>query len=91
MGFVVNSVKCIIFANNIGKIKKILEKEQVAICYEDAPNGSMLNVEALMSKDGKILGKMGHSERVLDETFKNIPDIEIEDIFTAGVEFFKKD
>ena len=44
-----------------------------------------------MSKDGKILGKMGHSERVLDETFKNIPDIEIEDIFTAGVEFFKED
>ena len=73
------------------KLDEILANEQVAICYEDAPNGSMLNVEALMSKDGKILGKMGHSERVLDETFKNIPDIEIEDIFTAGVEFFKKD
>ncbi|MEQ2401141.1 phosphoribosylformylglycinamidine synthase [Peptoniphilus hominis (ex Hitch et al. 2025)] len=73
------------------KLDEILENEQVAICYEDAPNGSMLNVEALMSKDGKILGKMGHSERVLDQTFKNIPDIELEDIFTAGVEFFKED
>ena len=71
-------------------IKDILDKEQVAICYEDAPNGSLLNVEALMSEDGKILGKMGHSERFVDNTFKNIFDMELEDIFTAGVEFFKE-
>ena len=73
------------------KIKEMLDNEQIAICYEDAPNGSALNVEALMSKDGKILGKMGHSERVTEDTFKNIDGIELEDIFTAGVEFFKKD
>lgn len=72
-------------------IKDILDKEQVAICYEDAPNGSLLNVEALMSEDGKILGKMGHSERFVDNTFKNVFDMELEDIFTAGVEFFKED
>ena len=72
-------------------IKDILDKEQVAICYEDAPNGSLLNVEALMSEDGKILGKMGHSERFVENTFKNIVDMELEDIFTAGVEFFKED
>ena len=72
-------------------IKDILDKEQVAICYEDAPNGSLLNVEALMSEDGKILGKMGHSERFVENTFKNIFDMELEDIFTAGVEFFKED
>ena len=91
MGFVVNSVKYILFANNISKIKEILDKEQVALCYADAPNGSALNVEALMSEDGKILGKMGHSERFVENTFKNIRDMELEDIFTGGVEFFKKD
>lgn len=72
-------------------IKEILDKEQVALCYQDAPNGSLLNVEALMSEDGKILGKMGHSERFVENTFKNIVDMELEDIFTAGVEFFKAD
>lgn len=72
-------------------IKGILDKEQVALCYTDGPNGSALNVEALMSEDGKILGKMGHSERFVENTFKNIRDMELEDIFTAGVEFFKKD
>ena len=73
------------------KIKDILDKEQVAMSYADAPNGSLLNVEALMSEDGKILGKMGHSERFVENTFKNIFDMELEDIFTAGVEFFKED
>lgn len=72
-------------------IMEILDKEQVALCYADAPNGSTLNVEALMSEDGKILGKMGHSERFVENTFKNIRDMELEDIFTAGVEFFKAD
>ena len=72
-------------------IKEILDKEQVALCYADAPNGSTLNVEALMSEDGKILGKMGHSERFVENTFKNIRDMELEDIFTGGVEFFKAD
>ena len=91
MCFVVNSVKYILFANNISKIKEILANEQVAICYQDAPNGSLLNIEALMSEDGKILGKMGHSERFVENTFKNIGDMELEDIFTAGVEFFKAD
>ncbi|MHC5099274.1 phosphoribosylformylglycinamidine synthase [Peptoniphilus genitalis] len=72
-------------------IREILDKEQVALCYADAPNGSLLNIEALMSEDGKILGKMGHSERFVENTFKNIRDMELEDIFTAGVEFFKAD
>ena len=34
---------------------------------------------------------MGHSERFVENTFKNIFDMELEDIFTAGVEFFKED
>ncbi|MDU5323541.1 MAG: phosphoribosylformylglycinamidine synthase subunit PurQ [Peptoniphilus harei] len=91
MCFVVNSVKYILFANNISKIKEIFGNEQVALCYTDAPNGSALNVEAVMSEDGKILGKMGHSERFVENTFKNIRDMELEDIFTGGVEFFKAD
>jgi len=71
-------------------VEELLENEQIALSYVDAPNGSKLNVEALMSRDGKILGKMGHSERVGENLYKNIPDVEMQDIFKAGVEFFKK-
>jgi phosphoribosylformylglycinamidine synthase len=70
---------------------KILENEQVAAVYTDAPNGSLENVEAMISADGKILGKMGHSERIADNLFKNLGEIEMQDIFTAGVEYFKED
>ena len=45
----------------------------------------------MLSPDGKIIGKMAHSERVETDTFKNVSDIEIQNIFKAGVEFFKKD
>lgn len=72
-------------------LKEILDQEQVAAIYVDAPNGSFENIEALISPDGKILGKMGHSERIADNLFKNLNEIEIEDIFSAGVEYFKKD
>ncbi|MBU5668693.1 phosphoribosylformylglycinamidine synthase [Peptoniphilus sp. MSJ-1] len=71
-------------------IEELLDNEQVAICYENAPNGSRLNVEALVSRDGKILGKMGHSERVGENLYKNIDGVEMQDIFKAGVEYFKK-
>jgi phosphoribosylformylglycinamidine synthase len=53
-------------------------------------NGSDYGIEGLISPDGRILGKMGHSERVLNGLYKNIPDMEIFPIIQNGVDYFKK-
>ncbi len=52
------------------------------------PNGSAAAVESLMSKDGRILGKMGHSERWNPYVASNVPDVALQDIFTGGVKYF---
>ena len=39
------------------------------------PNGSVNAIEGITSKNGQIIGKMGHSERFEDGLFKNIPEI----------------
>lgn len=51
-------------------------------------NGSMLAIEGILSKDGMILGKMGHSERYEDGLFQNISLDRNQDIFQSGVHFF---
>ncbi len=53
------------------------------------PNGSDYAVEGMTSPDGRILGKMGHSERVTYGTFKNIPGNKFQKIFESGIEYFK--
>ncbi len=53
------------------------------------PNGSSYNIEALSSKDGKILGKMAHSERVGDSLYKNFPNSVEQNIFINGINYFK--
>ena len=54
------------------------------------PNGSMMAIEGITSPDGRILGKMGHSERLLgDDLFKNIPGDKDQKIFASGVRYFK--
>jgi len=53
------------------------------------PNGSMHAVEGITSPDGRILGKMGHSERYSKYTFKNVPGEMDQKLFEAGVEYFK--
>lgn len=77
------------FLANEEKIKELLDNEQVVSVYKNSPNGSDYNIEAIISKDGKILGKMGHSERYEEELFKNIEDMEIQNIFESAVEYFK--
>ncbi len=52
------------------------------------PNGSLMAVEGLTSPDGRIFGKMCHSERWIDGLFKNIPGDKQQDIFAAGVKYF---
>ena len=41
------------------------------------PNGSINAIEGITSKNGQIIGKMGHSERFEDGLFQNIPGIKI--------------
>lgn len=71
-------------------IKELLENEQIVAVYESSPNGSKCNIESIISKDGKILGKMGHSERVDKNLYKNIEGIEYQNIFKSGVDYFKE-
>jgi phosphoribosylformylglycinamidine synthase len=52
------------------------------------PNGSDYAIEAITSPDGRILGKMGHSERVGDNLYKNISGEKTQDIFKNGVRYF---
>ena len=53
-------------------------------------NGSYYAIEGITSKDGKIFGKMGHSERYEEGLYKNIYGEKMQDIFKNGVNFFKK-
>jgi phosphoribosylformylglycinamidine synthase len=51
-------------------------------------NGSLLAVEGLLSPDGRIFGKMAHSERFTRGTLKNIPGEKDQRIFESGVDYF---
>jgi phosphoribosylformylglycinamidine synthase len=53
------------------------------------PNGSEYAIEGLTSLDGKILGKMGHSERAGEGLYKNISGNTNQNIFKNGVKYFK--
>ena len=53
------------------------------------PNGSVSAIEGITSPDGRILGKMGHSERIGENIAKNVPGNKNQSIFEAGVAYFK--
>ncbi|MBO6157846.1 MAG: phosphoribosylformylglycinamidine synthase [Firmicutes bacterium] len=53
------------------------------------PNGSMWAIEGITSPDGRVLGKMGHSERIGDNVAKNIYGNKNQKIFENGVNYFK--
>ena len=53
------------------------------------PNGSMYAIEGITSADGRIFGKMGHSERIGDNLYKNVPfDFDMK-IFESGIKYFE--
>ncbi len=54
------------------------------------PNGSYYAIEGIISKDGKILGKMGHSERFEEGLMKNIAGNKHQDLFLNAVNYFRK-
>ena len=53
------------------------------------PNNSAWAIEGIVSPDGRIIGKMGHSERIGDGLYKNVPGRYDMGIFSSAVEFFK--
>jgi len=59
-----------------------------ANCFEFNPSGSSLAIEGITSPDGRILGKVGHSERYTKNCFKNVPGNFEPEIFIAGVKYF---
>lgn len=58
--------------------------------YPYNPNGSSYAIEGIVSKDGLILGKMGHTERYDNNLFKNITGNKKQDIFQNAINYFLK-
>jgi len=52
------------------------------------PNGSIHAIEGITSKNGQIIGKMGHSERYEDGLFQNIPGNKDQHLFASAVKYF---
>ncbi len=53
------------------------------------PNGSVCAIEGITSPDGRVLGKMGHSERKGTNLYFNTPFEKDQQIFESGVAYFK--
>ena len=62
---------------------------QLSVDEEWNVNGSYMNIEGITSPDGRILGKMAHSERRGDGVAINIYGQQDIKIFESGVEYFK--
>ncbi len=83
------------------EFNKLLSNNQIAFQYVDEnnyptydpkfnPNGSKYAIEGIISKDGLILGKMGHSERLDKDLYVNLPPMHSQKIFENAVHFIKK-
>mgnify|MGYP003291151609 CR=1 FL=1 len=55
------------------------------------PNNSMLAIEGILSPDGRVLGKMGHAERIGNGLYKNVPGTFEMGLFESLVDYFKED
>ena len=53
------------------------------------PNGSVMAIEGITSPDGRVFGKMGHSERIGKNVYKNVTGEKDQKIFESGVKYFK--
>ena len=88
------------FVANGDVIRKMIDNGQVATQYVDLhgnpsgdvrynPNMSMCAIEGIISPDGRVLGKMGHTERLTDYVAKNVDGNKDQPIFKNGIEYFK--
>ncbi len=87
------------FVANDDMLGKLIVNGQVATQYVDPdgnpsadiewnPNGSVCAIEGITSPDGRVFGKMGHSERMGDNLYKNVPGDKDQKIFLSGVNYF---
>ncbi|MBR1736267.1 MAG: phosphoribosylformylglycinamidine synthase, partial [Firmicutes bacterium] len=81
-------------------IRELEQNGQIATQYTDTngnpsydikhnPNGSLYAIEGITSPDGRVLGKMGHSERIGNNVYKNVPGEKDQKIFESGISYFK--
>ncbi len=88
------------FVANDEVLRKLIANGQIATQYVDPtgaqasdieynPNGSVCAIEGITSPDGRVLGKMGHSERKGDNLYFNVPFEKDQKIFESGVAYFK--
>ena len=88
------------FVCNDALLQKLIANGQVATQYVDLncvptmdqrynPNGSVLAIEGITSPDGRVFGKMGHSERSGELLYKNVHGDKYQPIFEGGVNYFK--
>ena len=88
------------FIAPLATVDELLHNGQIATqyCDEDGnatmlspfnPNGSMCAIEGITSRDGRIYGKMGHSERIGTYLMKNVPGEADMKLFESGVKYFK--
>ncbi len=81
-------------------IAQLIANGQIATQYVDIngkvadalpfnPNGSVLAIEGITSPDGRVLGKMAHSERKGADLYKNVPFEKDQKIFESGVAYYK--
>lgn len=81
-------------------VRRLIAQGQIATQYVDKagmptmdqrynPNGSVLAIEGITSPDGRVLGKMGHTERSGNDLYKNVPGNKYQPLFEGGVDYFK--
>ncbi|MBE6939430.1 MAG: phosphoribosylformylglycinamidine synthase [Ruminococcaceae bacterium] len=81
-------------------VEQLAKNGQIATQYVDLagqpsmdtaynPNGSICAIEGILSPDGRVLGKMGHSERIGPALYRNVPDQYDMHLFTSAVKYFK--
>ena len=87
------------FVAEPGLLRTLIDRGQVAAQYVDEqgrpsmdlrvnPNGSDMAVEAITSPDGRVLGKMGHTERSGPDLYLNVPGNRTQPLFQSGVDYF---
>ena len=88
------------FICNDELMRRLIENGQIATQYVDFagnptydihfnPNGSDMAVEGITSPDGRVIGKMGHSERIGNNLYKNVDGEYDINMFTSAVKYFK--
>ena len=81
-------------------VKQLAENGQIATQYVDLagrvtmetefnPNGSVCAIEGITSPDGRVLGKMGHAERIGKDLYRNVPGDYDMGLFRSAAKYFK--